>query len=109
MEDPLPFRPFLSDCWSVAINDSLRSGPLLISDRPILAVGELAFLGFRLSESVRAGGRGGFLGLRREMERDSDPVTVQAVSVFLLTQALVHTVSCRSSSYAMTMAATLAP
>lgn len=56
----------------MAISDSLRREPLLISDPTILAVGELVFLGFRRRESVRAGGRGGFLGLRREMERDSE-------------------------------------
>lgn len=56
----------------MAIKDSFRTDLLVISDPPVFAVGGLVFLGFRRRESVRAGGRGGFLGLRREMERDSE-------------------------------------
>lgn len=69
MDDPFPFSPFCRDCCKVAIKDSLRTEPLVASAIPLAPQG---FLGFRRSESVRDGGRGGFLDLRSEMARDSD-------------------------------------
>lgn len=59
---PLPGRLSCSECWSVAIRLSLSTCPLAW---PL-------FLGPLRRESVRDGGRGGFLAFFREMllERD---------------------------------------
>lgn len=54
---PLPGRLSCSDCWSVAIRLSLSTCPF---DWPL-------FLGILRRESVREGGRGGFLAFFREM------------------------------------------